>query len=229
FGAFAYSGVLTNITTTTPNQIAIIIGPPARAAGSLVWAGDNAANNWDTIGSDWLIGATHTVFQSGDSAIFNDVGVGNTNVTLPYAVYPTSVVVSNSALVSYTLAGNGNIAGSIGLLKTNSGKVTILTTNTYTGPTVIGGGTISVSYLPSGGLASPLGVSSSNSTNLLFTGGTLGYTGPSASTARGAMLIGSGGSFDVIAGTILTNTGILGGSGTLTMTNAGTLMLTAAN
>ena len=30
FGASAYSGVLTNITTTTPNEIAIIIGSPAR-------------------------------------------------------------------------------------------------------------------------------------------------------------------------------------------------------
>ncbi len=231
FGASAYSGVLTNITTTTPNEIAIIIGPPARSATNVVWVGDNVANNWDTIGSDWLIGATatHTAFESGDSVFFTDAGVANTNVTLQVTLYPASVVVSNSTKASYTLAGNGNIAGSIGLLKTNSGKVTILATNTYTGPTVIGGGTISVSYLPSGGLASPLGVSSSNSTNLLFTGGTLAYTGPSTSTARGAMLNGSGGGFDVIAGTILTNTGILGGSGTLTMTNAGTLMLPAAN
>ena len=97
--------------------------------------------------------------------IFNDAGAANTNVTLQNALYPASVVVSNSTLVNYTLTGNGNIAGTIGLLKTNSGTVTILTTNTYTGPTVIGGGTISVSYLPNGGVASPIGASSNNSTN----------------------------------------------------------------
>jgi autotransporter-associated beta strand protein len=115
------------------------------------------------------------------------------------------------------------------LTKTNSGTVTILATNTYTGPTVIGGGTISVSYLPNGGVASPIGASSGNSTNLLFTGGTLAYTGPSAGTARGAMLLGSGGTFDIIAGTTLTNTGIIGGSGTLTLKDSGTLWLNAAN
>ena len=157
FGAAPYSGVLTNITTTTPNEIAVIVGPPARSATNLVWVGDNVANNWDTVGSDWLIGATttHTVFESGDSVFFTDAGVANTNVTLQVTLYPASVVVSNSTKASYTLAGNGNIAGSIGLLKTNSGTVTILATNTYTGPTVIGGGTISVSSLPIGGLAGP--------------------------------------------------------------------------
>ena len=148
---------MTNITTTTPNEIAVIIGPPARPATNVVWVGDSVANNWDTIGSDWLIGATPPTPRSNPATACSstDAGAANTNVTLQDTLYPASVVVSNSTLVSYTLAGNGNIAGSIGLLKTNSGKVTILATNTYTGPTVIGGGTISVSYLPSGGLASP--------------------------------------------------------------------------
>ncbi len=231
FGASAYSGILTNITTTTPNEIAIIIGPPTRAATNVVWVGDGVANNWDTIGTNWLIGvtATRTVFQSGDSAIFNNAGAANTNVTLQVALYPTSVVVSNSALVSYTLAGNGNIAGPIGLLKTNSGTVTILTTNTYTGPTLIGGGTISVSYLPSGGLPSPIGASSNNTNNLLFAGGTLAYSGASAGTDRGMTLNGSGGTFDVTNGATLTLRGVIAGSGPLTLTDAGGLTLTNAN
>ena len=231
FGAFAYSGIITNITTTTPPEIAVIVGAPPRSATNVVWKGDGVANNWDTVGNDWLIGGVGTAkaFESGDSVFFTDAGVANTNVTLQNALYPGSVVVSNSTLVNYTLAGNGNIAGTIGLLKTNSGTVTILTTNTYTGPTVIGGGTLSVSYLPSGGVASPIGASSNNSTNLLFTGGTLAYTGPTTTTARGVTLNGSGGTFNVIAGTMLTNSGTITGSGVITLTGGGTLALSASN
>ena len=178
-GASAYTATLTNITTTTPPEIAVIIGAAPRQPLNLTWAGDGTANNWDTIGKDWLSGATRYSFLSGDSVTFNDSGAANTNVTLQNTLYPASLVVSNSTLVSYTLTGSGSLGGSVGLLKTNSGKVTILATNSYTGPTVIGGGMISVSYLPNGGLAGPLGASSNNSTNLLFfDGGTLAYTGP---------------------------------------------------
>ena len=215
--------------TATATQISVAIGSPPRPTNSLVWVGDNAANNWDTGGSDWLIGATHTAFESGDSVMFNDVGAANTNVTLPHAVYPASVVVSNSTLVNYTLAGSGNIAGSIGLTKTNSGKLTILATNTYTGPTVIGGGTLSVPFLPNGGLASPIGAASNNTNNLVLAGGTLAYTGPTVGTDRGITLKGSGGTIDVIGGTVLTNNGIITGAGALSLTDTGAVVLPIAN
>ena len=113
----------TNITTTTPPEIAVIVGAPPRSATNVVWKGDGVANNWDTVGNDWLIGGEGTAkaFESGDSVFFTDAGVANTNVTLQNGLYPGSVVVRDSTLVNYTLAGNGNIAGTIGLLKTNSG------------------------------------------------------------------------------------------------------------
>ena len=230
FGAYAYSGILTNITTTTPPEIAVIVGAPSRSSTNLVWLGDGVANNWDTIGKDWVAGATSYSFQSGDSVTFNDRGAGNTNVTLQNTLYPTSLVVSNSTRESYTFTGNGGITGSLGLLKTNNGTLTILATNTYTGPTVIGGGTISVPYLPNGGLASPIGAAANSSANLLFyDGGTLAYTGPTAATDRGATLNGTGGIFDVINGTTLTLNGVFTGSGALSLTDAGGLILTAAN
>ena len=224
FGAYAYTGTLTNITTTTPPQIAVIVVAPARSVTNVVWKGDGVANNWDTVGNDWLLGGVGTAkaFESGDSVMFNDVGAGNTNVTLQSTLYPASLVLSNSTLVNYTLTGNGNITGTIGLLKTNSGTVTILATNTYTGVTVIGSGTISVAYLPNGGLASPIGAASNNTNNLLFTGGTLAYSGPSASTDRGMTLKGSGGTFTVTNGTTLTLAGTITGSGGFTL-NGGKL------
>ena len=114
------------------------------------------------------------------------------------------------------------------MLKTNSGTLTILATNNYTGPTMIGGGTLSVSYLPNGGLASPLGATSNDPTNLIFAGGTLGYTGTSAGTDRGATLNGSGGIIDVTNGTTLTLNGVIAGSGVLALTDTGTLILANA-
>jgi autotransporter-associated beta strand protein len=227
-GATAYTTKLA-IIATTPPEIAVIVGALARQPVNLVWSGDNGADNWDTTGMDWLAGANHYSFLSGDSVTFNDAGAANTTVTLQAALYPASLVVSNSTLASYTFTGSGSIAGSIGLLKTNSGTLTILAANTYTGPTVIGGGTLSISSVANGGLASPLGAASGNSTNLLFAGGTLAYTGPSAGTDRGATLNGSGGTFDVIAGASLTNNGVIAGSGALTLTDTGTLILAVAN
>jgi autotransporter-associated beta strand protein len=227
-GAAAYTTKL-SILATTPPEIAVTVGAPPRQPANLVWAGDGVANNWDTIGMDWLVGATHYSFLSGDSVTFNDAGAAHPTVTLQSALYPASLVVSNSTLVNYTFTGSGGIAGSVGLLKTNSGLLTILATNTYTGPTVIGAGTISISSLANGGLASPIGAASNNSTNLVFAGGTLAYTGPSTGTDRGATLTGSGGTFDVIGGTTLTNNGAITGSGALTLTDTGTLILAAAN
>ena len=66
FGANAYSGTLTNITTTTPPEIAVIVGSPSRPAANVVWKGDGVANNWDTVGQDWLVGGvgTASVFEA---------------------------------------------------------------------------------------------------------------------------------------------------------------------
>ena len=229
-GSYPFAGLLTNITTVTPNEIAFVV-TSGRSATNLVWAGDSVSNNWDYVTTnDWINGAKYFGFLPGDSVTFNDNGAPNTNVTLQTALSPASVVVSNSALENYTFSGSGNISGSSGLLKTNSGTLILQTANTYTGQTIIGGGTISVSSVTNGGLASPLGAASNNATNLLFyDGGTLKYTGPSAGTDRGATLNGSGGIYDVVNGTILTNSGVITGSGGLTLTDTGTLTLSAAN
>jgi fibronectin-binding autotransporter adhesin len=228
-GASPLAAILTNITTTTPSQIAIIISLPARPATNLVWKGDGGANNWDLITSNWVNGATSFSFQTGDSVFFTDSGAPNTNVTLQATLFPASLIVSNSTLESYAFTGSGVIAGSIGLIKTNSGTLTIQNTNTYTGPTIFGGGTVSVSSLPNGGSASPIGAASNNSTNLVFSGGALAYTGGTAGTDRGAILNAGGGTFDIINSTTLTLGGVITGSGPLTLIDTGGLTLTNAN
>jgi autotransporter-associated beta strand protein len=221
--------VIGNTATLTnpPNQIAVIIGPGVRPATNLTWVGDGGANNWDLTTSNWVNGATYFNFRAGDSVRFDQAGAANSTVNVGLTVAPASVVVSNTT--SYTLTGSGSIGGSGGLVKTNSGTLNLLTVNGYTGPTVIGGGTLVVSTLADGASDSGIGAASSNPTNLVFFGTTLNYTGASAATDRGATLNGSGAVFDVVGGTTLTLNGTLTGLGALTLVDSGTLTLGVAN
>ena len=240
-GSFA-SGSLANFSVTAANNACVLANPPGaitvtlttppRSSTNLTWVGsDPSGANWDLSTSNWVNGVTSYNFKTGDSVRFDQVGAANPTVNLNISVAPSStnsVVVSNTA--SYTITGSGAIAGSTGLVKTNSGTLNMLTVNSYTGPTVIGGGTLVVSTLANGGNASSIGQAASNPTNLVFYGTTLSYTGPSIATDRGATLNGSGGIFNVIAGTTLTLNGIITGPGALTV-NGGdnTAILTLAN
>jgi len=65
----------------------------------------------------------------------------DTAVTLNTTVKPFSVTASNSTR-NYTISGSGKITGPTGVTKSGSGNFTLATTNTYTGATVINGGTL---------------------------------------------------------------------------------------
>ena len=228
--AVGVTGTLTNITTTTPPEIAVIISQTVRGATNLTWQGDGVLNDWDITSSNWFNGAVSYAFQAGDSVLFNDAGTPNTNVDVVVAAQPAAVTFSNT--LHYTLSGSGYIGGAAtGLIKTNSGTVTLLTTNTYAGPTIIGQGTLEVQNIGLSGSASGIGEASSNPTNWVMYGSTFLYSGPSASTDHGATLNGTGGTFDVIGGTTLTLSGTIAGPGALTLIDAGTLTLanTSAN
>jgi autotransporter-associated beta strand protein len=233
-----FNGGLNNFAVNVPggnvgvlgnplNQITITISAAGRGATNLTWVGDGVANNWDTTSSNWVNGATQFAFQTGDSVGFNATGATNPTVNLNLTVLPASVVVNSTS--NYTLTGIGSISGTTGLVKTNSGTLNVQTTNSYTGQTIIGGGTLDISSAANGGLASGIGAASSDPSNLVFYGSTLGYTGPTAGTDRGATLNGSGGTFDVVSGTTLTLNGTITGSGALTKIDNGTLVLANPN
>lgn len=225
--AVGVTGVLTNITTTTPAEIAVIISPTARGSTNLTWQGDGALNAWDVSSSNWVNGATSYAFQAGDRVLFNDSGAPNTNVNLVLSVLPGSVTFSNT--LEYTLSGIGGIGGPAGLAKTNSGTLVVLTTNSYTGPTIIGQGVLDVQNLGISSSPSAIGAATGNPTNLVFYGSALMYSGSTASTDHGATLNGSGGTFDVVGGTTLTLNGSITGPGALTLVDTGTLNLANAN
>lgn len=124
-----------------------------------------------------------------------------------------------------------NLTSSAGsLAKSGNGKLTLNGTNTYTGVTNISGGTLSVATIGNGSVAGNLGQAPSAATNLFFRGGTLQYTGVTASTDRGfSVESDKRATFDITdaATTLTISGGITSGGFTsfMTKTGAGTLVL----
>jgi autotransporter-associated beta strand protein len=214
-------------TASSPKTIVLQV---AGTAANLVWKGGLNGNFWDiTTTYNWLNGASSDVFFGGDNVTFSDAGAASQPV-LNVTVLPGSVTFNSSS--NYNLTGAGNISGGAGLTKSGGGTLTIGTVNGYTGVTTLGGGTVSVSTIANSGTASALGAASAASGNLVFNGGTLQYTGPTASTDHGATLGAGGGTVALgNSGVTLTLGGpIVGNSGgALTKTGNDTLVLGGAN
>ena len=115
-------------------------------------------------------------------------------------------------------AGPGNyFQGS--LIKTGSGTLTLTATNLYNGPTTINGGQLYIS--------SDLNLGQPNN-YLSINGAALEVTNSFTLNNRAVTLTGNGG-FNVDPASTLTITNVIAGFGNLVKTNAGTLLLGAAN
>lgn len=234
YGSFA--GSLTNfvlinangVLTNPPGEIAIYVNS-VRLPGNLKWVGNGVNNTWDDgLTTNWLNGASPDAFHFFDTVLFDDSGSANPPVNLAGSLTPASLTVN--ATQDYTFSGTGKISGYGTLTKTNSGTLTILSTNDYAGPTVIAGGALAVVQLANGGLPCALGAADGSPGNLILSGGTLRYTGASVSTDRGLTLDPVGGTIDVSAGTTtLTLSNTITGTGLLTKTGKGQLAFAGAN
>ncbi len=196
YGSYPGSGTLT-LNTLPPGVQATLSNNVAggtlylvvTAAAAPRWNGTVAGGVWD-IGTttNWVDINTllPIVYNNGSPVVLDDNAAGTTTINLSATVQPGALTVNNSTL-PYTLTGSGVIGGSTGLVKdgTNVFTITNSSGNTYTGPTIIQSGILSVSKLANGGSASAIGASSANPTNLVLAGGTLSYNGPTATINRG--------------------------------------------
>ncbi|TAL04862.1 MAG: glycosyl hydrolase family protein [Verrucomicrobia bacterium] len=224
FTGFAPVATLT-VDDSVTNEIGLVVVSNPQ---NLIWLGDGAANKWDVAtSSNWLNGVVLDDFNPGDNVTFDDTATNRT-VNLTLGVIPNSITVNSTG--NYAFSGVGKITGATGLVKNNSGTVTMLTTNDNSGPTTINGGTLQLgngtavgvlgpgAIFDHGTLAFNHSVTLTNANNISGSGGlaksgsgTLNLTG--ANSYSGGTIV-SGGIINLSA-----NTGL--GTGPLLVTNSG--------
>lgn len=218
------TGTLTNDTTSNPKVIALIVASSIRSPTNTTWVGNATNNVWDVLGAtNWNNNGTPDIFVTGDAVTFGNGGLANPNVNVSMSVQPSSVTVDASG--DYVFSGSGSIGGLGGILKTNTGRLTIQNTNQFTGGMTIKQGTVSVSSLADDNSPSPLGQTGT----LLLDGGVLEYTGSGSGWTRSFTVGSSGGTLSLPSSVNLTYSGTIGGAGALTKSDLGSLNLANAN
>ena len=98
---------------------------------------------WDTTQQNFNNGTIASTFTNanGDFVSFTDANNGHYNISIPAIVTPGSTTFNNSS-GNYVVSGAGGIGGGGGFFKYGTGTLTLNTSNTYSGPTNIVGGTV---------------------------------------------------------------------------------------
>jgi autotransporter-associated beta strand protein len=209
-GALTKKGVGTLSLSNTTNAYT---GGTVIQAGILLISGDNALGNPPTSNQTNIIFSDNgTLKTNGNFTLDSHRGINIGNGK-------TATIDTQSNLI--TIAGViGNTIGIGAVTKNGAGTLTLTGTNTYSGMTTINAGTLSVAS------ASKLGAD-----GLTFNGGILQFTG-SDTVNKPTTINSGGGTFDISPGTTVTYSGVIGagtGTGALTKTGAGTLILSGTN
>ncbi|HEV2968570.1 MAG TPA: autotransporter-associated beta strand repeat-containing protein [Pirellulales bacterium] len=166
YGQPAYTAVFGNTSVVADlSQYRSAITP---VVNPFTWTGQTAGSGptnatWDTISMNWA-GGTNLLanpnspgqfgsYRDGTSVVFGDQNAanGNSRITTTavaiqsLGVSPISVTFNNSA-VNYSLSDSGamGIGGATGITKLGTGSVTLLGSNSFTGPVYINAGRINV-------------------------------------------------------------------------------------
>ena len=225
-------GVVATLSNNTANlTVDIVI---TSAPKQLTWYGAGGTN-WDFSTVNWKFTNTDTIYQqytngagviAGDGVTFDDsltndgVNPQPTTINLTGIFTPYPVIVNST--LNYSFAGtNGGITGTAYLLKTNSGSLTLLTSNSFTGGVSFGGGGTLIITNDSALGAVSVPVVPINASTLQVNGNTTNNT-------RAFNITGSS-SIGVITNTVARFGGsVTGGSG-LTKIDNGTLTLAGNN
>ncbi len=159
-------------------------------------------------------------------------GSGNITNASGAAGNRTLSVTGNTSPAAYSGIISNGTATSVSLTKSGNGTLNLTGINTYTGVTTINAGVLAVPSIENGGVAGNMGAASGAAGNIVLGGGTLRYTGFTASTNRNFTL--TAGTTSTIEITQAAETLTISGAstattGALTKSGAGTLVLTGAN
>jgi autotransporter-associated beta strand protein len=154
---------------------------------------------------------------------------GNGTITNSGATGQTFTVGSNNTSTTFSgIIQNGT--STVSLTKIGTGTLTLSGTNTYTGVTTINAGTLSVATIGNGGVSSNLGAATTAAANLVLGGGTLRYTGATASTNRAFTLTAlTTSTIDVVTNDLTISGVSATTTGALTKIGNGKLILSGAN
>ena len=214
----------------------VLNGTNTYSGGTYVFANTtvNSDSGLGTFFLDMGKGATAT-FTSANPTIGNLAdsenfifGTGIGNVALLPSGASTNLTVNGNSSGSFS----GVISGTGGFTKAGTGTQTLTGANTFTGGVTLTNGTLAVNTINNGGFAGGLGQATNAATNLIFNGGTLQYTGATASTDRN-FTINAGKTATISVSTTATSLTMSGAStatnGALTKSGNGTLILSGAN
>ncbi len=198
----------------------------ARDPETIVWNG--TSNNWDLQTTlSWNLNNEEVHFVANDSVIFNDEGADK-NMVYVNDNLPVGDITFNNSNVDYTISGTGNISGDASLIKNGTGMASVYTSNSYTGKTIINGGTLKVNSIAEAGENSSIGANpSTEASELVLNDATLMYNSSKLSLTNKGLTLGK--SKDTISVSIPNSTlivqGKITGTGDLVKTGYGTLTL----
>src|SRR5215472_17151230 len=208
------------------------------SAGTNLQAGDITVANAiaKTAGGNatLTLNASHDITFSAGADITSTTGALGLTLNAAGNINALQNVSLNGGTLTLNATGNGTqsgvISGNTSVLMSGAGTFTLSSTNTYTGVTTINAGVLSVATIGNGGSAGNLGAATSAATNLVLGGGTLQYTGATASTNRAFTLTaGTTSSIDVTTNTLTISGAGANTTGSLTKIGGGTLTLSGAN
>ncbi len=212
-----FQGYISNNTANSSIDLVLTNGPVFPV---MVWDGAQSGN-WDTTTQNWKTNSVLTAFQQNyPTVLFSDSLSGTTNVILTTSLTPGSVTINNT-LSNYVFTGAGNLSGSMSLLDSGTGTITLAESggDNFTGGIIVnGGGTVVLDN-----------VNSSISGGTTIDSGTvqIGKNDANGALPSGNVSVAGSVAFNRVNTLVVTN--VISGPGTISQIGTGGATLTGNN